>query len=539
MMQKTSIKKDKKQVNHGDSTLTAATEATEASASCVSYSASTSTKRHSLLEIPFTILLPLLVLIDMIGVSLVVPLLHSQYFQLAGVNSAVQREWLSSVFSASQIVGGLVIGALSDSQVISRHVILMMSFTGSAFAYAMIMQGGLVAILISRVTVGLVKQTMTVTSSMMAHATHQKERATHVGRYVLHLQLFLCSFVFFLGFPLFISYNAFVISWCPTCHGCRLNASVTVAWIVGPSAGAYLFSHVGTYAPIYVSLVLFSLNTLLVLFCLPKEEEKDIACGDAKDKMESDTKQNGASGLKRILSNFHACFHSDNPCLTSAVVALLLFQWTLRTTSYKNIATFYETRFGSEPYQRGYLQSYQSALTFVVQSSLVRPILKYAGGEVNAACGAAMLMAMADFVTVKVDFLQYLVLLCPLNAIATAILGITLKSVVSKVAPKQSLGSVFATIDILQNTAQVTVPFYRTMLFSMTQPADNLTLADQNGDPDPNQWLISSGVHWLIATAAFSYILLQGSPCANMDDIDIDQDGTNVSSASSRKLKAS
>ena len=49
--------------------------------------------------IPYSISLPLLVTLDMIGVALVVPLLSSRYYALAGVSSAVQREWLSSIFS--------------------------------------------------------------------------------------------------------------------------------------------------------------------------------------------------------------------------------------------------------------------------------------------------------------------------------------------------------------------------------------------------------------------------------------------------------
>ena len=138
-------------------------------------------------------------------------------------------------------------------------------------------------------------------------------------------------------------------------------------------------------------------------------------------------------------------------------------------------------------------------------------------------------MAMASFVTVKVDFLQYLVLLCPLNAIGIAMLGITLKSVVSKVAPKQALGSVFATIDVLQNAAQVTVPFYRTMLFSLTQPSNS----QQIGDPDPTQWLVSSGIHWLVATLAFSFLLLKGSPCATMDDSTVGKEDNSASSVTS------
>lgn len=459
--------KTKKEIHHGASTLTAST----AASSFASFNEDDD-EVPSRFTIPYTIALPLLVMMDMIGVALVVPLLSSRYYQLAGVTSAVQREWLSSIYSSSQIVGGLAIGALADSKVLSRHTILLTSFLGSAFAYAMIMKGGLTAILISRVTVGLVKQTMTVSSSIMSHSTLEHERATHMG---------------------------------------RLGASVTVAWIVGPSVGAYLYSHVGTYAPIYVSCSLFLLNSLVVMFFLPKEEDHEEEPQQEKTKEEKSEQ----SAIGRILSNFRACFHSSNQCLASTVLALLLFQWVFKTTSYKNISTYYETQYGMEPHQRGYMQSYQSALSFIVQSSLVKPILRYVGGEVNAACAAAFLMAIACFAELQVTFYQYLVLICPLYAVGIAILGVSLKSNVSKMAPKAALSSVFATIDVLQNVAMVTVPFYRTLLFSWTQPSD--ASPDVTGDPDPNQWLMASGLHWAVATAAFSYLLLQGSPCAKTD----------------------
>ena len=344
-----------------------------------------------------------------------------------------------------------------------------------------------------------------------------------------------------------------------------------MAWIVGPSAGAYLFSHAGIYVPIYVSCSLFLLNILIVLFCLPREREIHDDTNKAPDKITNNNSSNDApnssetaaedkqdqspgsgsrSAWTKFVSNFNACFPSNNSCLTSVVLALLLFQWVDRTTSYDNIASYYETRYGTEPYQRGYLQSYQSALTFVVQSLLVRPILKLAGGEVNAACGAALLMACVAVAELRVDFVQYLVLLCPLMAIGIAILGVSLKSIVSKVAPKQSLGSVFAAIDVLQNAAQVTVPFYRTLLFSVTQAShyggnndndnDNNILSSGNyGDPDPRQWLISSSVHWLLATVALSYLLLHGSPCASMDhDNENGNDREEQPKSSSKKVKA-
>ena len=73
-----------------------------------------------------TIVLRILVVIDMFSVSLVVPLLH-QYYRNAGIESAQQRELLSSLFSSSQIVGGLLLGALSDVGMLSRRKILFLS----------------------------------------------------------------------------------------------------------------------------------------------------------------------------------------------------------------------------------------------------------------------------------------------------------------------------------------------------------------------------------------------------------------------------
>jgi Major Facilitator Superfamily len=128
-----------------------------------------------------TISLPLLNMIDMFSVSLVVPLLF-QYYKHAGVTNANHREMLSSVFSISQILGGLILGAMADVGVIQRRSILFLSFLGSALAYSLIIFGGLYALIFSRVLVGLVKQTMTVTTTLMARYTTNETRAKHMGR---------------------------------------------------------------------------------------------------------------------------------------------------------------------------------------------------------------------------------------------------------------------------------------------------------------------------------------------------------------------
>lgn len=371
---------------------------------------------------------------------------------------------------------------------------------------------GVPALVISQVLKGLVRHTMTVTTSLMVaqaagydddHGSSSSSRTVHMG---------------------------------------RLSASATVAWIVGPSAGAYLFSHVGTYAPIYVACALFLLNTVVAMVCLPNDGKtkdssivkKQISQQRSQKRTTKEQSPSSSSSsplssssktaMKRILSNFQGCFQSENSCLTATVLALLLFQFISRATSYRSISTYYEQRYGIESHERGYLQSYQSALTFAVQSSLVKPLLQALGGEVRAACAASLLMSTVTFAELYATFWQYLVVLCPLSGIASALLGVCLKSLVSKAAPKSSLSSVYATIDVLQNVAMVTVPFYRTFLFRLSAPQslpqetmigeDSLVDALMTkGDPDPRQWAIISGWHWVLATAAFVYLLIQDSPC--------------------------
>ena len=152
-------------------------------------------------SLPPAISLPILVFIDMFAVALVVPLLF-QYYKKAGVVSATQRELLSSVFSASQIVGGILLGALTDAKILRRTTLLYISFGGSALAYLMITYGGFTALILSRIMVGLVKQTMTVTTSILTKCTTKENRTKHMG---------------------------------------RLESSSTAAWILGPSTGALLF----------------------------------------------------------------------------------------------------------------------------------------------------------------------------------------------------------------------------------------------------------------------------------------------------------
>ena len=128
-----------------------------------------------------TISLPILNTLDMLCVSLVIPLLN-QYFLDAGVTSASQREFLSSLFSSSQIIGGFLMGGLLDVGILTRKHSLYLSFLGSSLSYALIIHAGMKALIVSRIVVGLVKQTYTISTSMISTYTTTSDRAIYMGR---------------------------------------------------------------------------------------------------------------------------------------------------------------------------------------------------------------------------------------------------------------------------------------------------------------------------------------------------------------------
>lgn len=126
--------------------------------------------------------LVVVVLLDLLAVSLVVPLLPARYREL-GVG-AKALGFASSAYSLAQIVGGLALGALSDRS-LGHRGLLLLSFVGAATAYAIVGWPGatFTTLVGSRVVVGLCKQTMTASTALVAELTLPgAERATWVGR---------------------------------------------------------------------------------------------------------------------------------------------------------------------------------------------------------------------------------------------------------------------------------------------------------------------------------------------------------------------
>jgi MFS family permease len=425
---------------------------------------------------------------DMFAVSLVIPLLF-QYYKAAGVKKANQREMMSSLFSTAQIVGGLIMGVLTDAGYVPGRMLLFLSFAGSAISYALIghNNASLVALMISRILVGLVKQTMTVSITMVTNATSADTRAEHLG---------------------------------------KLTAASTIAWIIGPTIGSWLFRYVDERAPAWVATGLFLINLLIAFFFLGEEEEEKNVKNWNRYREEKSKQQTSKDELKRqdksIVHNLKACFGSR--ALGSVVVVRLIITWVTQSMNYNQLSNFWESMHdGLESHHRGYISSYQQALQFVVQSVMVDWIFQRSGDFRRTTVLFSFLVSLAVLLESQRSLLLFLIVLCPIKSIAFTMMNLSLQTLLTDVAPKEAIFSVLAALDVLQNMASVSVPFYRSLLFRILA-SDEANDAMQ-GDPDPQAWIWSSAVHWFIASILASILLLSNSATT----------GTNITRAYTAK----
>ena len=479
--------------------------------------------------------LPLLVFVDMFAVSLVIPILLF-YFKEAGVTSANQREVLSSFYSMAQIVGGVCMGIFKDAMGVPGRTLLLVSFGGSALSYAMIAYStttttaswGLGILMASRVLVGFVKQTMTVTTTLLTAAIANDKGGSETGKKTNRAK--------YLG---------------------RLRASATMSWIAGPSIGAFLYKYVHPQTPALLASALFLVNIVLVIILLPQQQQQqdpsDAAVPNASGSRDvnsssasPDTVQDSLSEshhdpasivatLRRIAfkvqSNLRVAFGSRE--LGVLVLCRLIFIFVWRATSHSQLGSFYEDLFQLQsPHFRGFISSYQQIVQFVVQAMLVHPILRLLGCD-NAdsalrttACALCFGRALSYVLLVSFPFMSfYLGFVLPASWLCFAMIRVSLETLTTHAASQTTMFSVLAVLDILENIVGVTVPFYRTVLFKyLSKDGDADGSSEQQtlmeGDPDPISWLLSSGTHWLVAavimTVLFSSSTLTITAKSNM-----------------------
>ena len=169
----------------------------------------------------------LVVLVDMLGFSLILPLLP-YYAETFGATPTIVGLLVAS-YAAAQMIGAPLLGRLSDR--FGRRPVLLISIFGTFVGFILLGVGGSLLILfISRMLDGLTGGNITVAQAYITDVTDEKSRAKGLG---------------------------------------MIGAAFGLGFILGPAAGGLLSTY-GYAVPSFVAAALALINLVAVFFFLPE-----------------------------------------------------------------------------------------------------------------------------------------------------------------------------------------------------------------------------------------------------------------------------
>ena len=308
---------------------------------------------------------------------------------------------VQSIYSGSQIVGGLLIGYLGDRG-LGRKGVLLLSFAGAGVSYFLVGYADSVALLaLSRVVVGLVKQTQTCSTALITAISSDGDRAKALG---------------------------------------RLQSASTLAFVVGQSFGQLLIDNFGRSIPCYFAASLYIVDFAVVyaLLQVPKAA--------APPKKAAAAKGGGRLGGVR------SAFRGEG----GRVLAFRLAYAFLMRGTYMGHALYEKERWGYS----GYLASYKTVLGLFVNSLVVGPLA--AAFPERALLLGALAVACLNSASEALhsSYIAYVAVNTLLATILSAVTRISLASLFSKSVPRESMGLVLGVFDVLSSACGVVAPLY-------------------------------------------------------------------------------
>jgi len=169
----------------------------------------------------------LVVLVDMLGFSLILPLLP-YYAETFGATPTIVGLLVAS-HAAAQMIGAPILGRLSDR--FGRRPVLLVSIFGTLIGFILLGVGGsLLVLFISRVLDGITGGNITVAQAYITDVTDEKNRAKGLG---------------------------------------MIGAAFGLGFILGPAAGGLLSTY-GFAVPSFAAAGLALINLISVFFFLPE-----------------------------------------------------------------------------------------------------------------------------------------------------------------------------------------------------------------------------------------------------------------------------
>ena len=349
----------------------------------------------------------LIVLVDILGLTIVIPLLPF-YAQKYGA-SPFMVGLLTTTFAFCQLIFGPILGSPSDRY--ARKPILLLSQIGTLIGFIILgLAETLPLIFLSRVIDGATAGNLSIAQAYISDVTAPKDRAKSFA---------VIGIAFGLGF------------------------------LVGPAVSGFL-SQYGYHYPVFAAAGLSFLSILATQFLLPKTEPK------------ASTAEPGPGGKRLSIFNWHAYV----PYFRRPELAILLQQFFLFAFSFSlftaGFALFAERRFTWQgqpfgPREVGYVFAFTGLLGIFIQGGMLSRLVKRWGEEKVTWVGFGS--AALGYMTLAIT--QDIPMLLVVSAITTfghGILRPALTSQITRRSHADEQGTVLGLSQSLNSVATILAP---------------------------------------------------------------------------------
>lgn len=346
--------------------------------------------------------LSLTVFIDMLGFSIILPVLP--YYALTYGASASTVGLLFASYSLMQFVFSPVWGSISDR--IGRKPVLLVGLVGAGVGFVLFgVARSLVLLFLSRILAGGMAATIPVAQAYVADVTPAEDRARSMG---------------------------------------MLGAMLGLGFIVGPALGGYL-ERFGTGVPAYVAAALAFGNALLTAVSLPESLHASVR-----------------SERWLPVRALHAAMRTPAVMLTSAVFFVSVFALAAMEATFGLLVNdlFYPELSPSDPElarRVGYLFAFSGVIIVIVQGGLFGRLAR-AMGEVRLIPAGLALMAVGLVLLPLRGTLGWLLVALAVLSLGSSLIRPTVASVLSQLVPDAVQGGILSVSQALSSLARATGP---------------------------------------------------------------------------------
>lgn len=355
----------------------------------------------------------LIVLIDMLGFALIVPLL-TFYADSFGATE-LQTGLLVSSYALMQMIGAPILGRLSDKY--GRRPVFLISIFGTLIGFLILgFANSLWWLFASRILSGLTAGNISVAQAYIADVTDEKNRARGMG---------------------------------------MIGAAFGIGFILGPAIGGTL-SVYGFAVPAFVAAGLTFINLLAVFFWLPESLTEERRAELASQKKADVSLSALIAALKRPLVG---------PLLW------VRFGFAVAFNSFQTVFPLYVLhKFGLNAQQTGYILAYLGIVLVIMQGGVIGPLSeRFKESNLLVVFLTFALVGMIGWaVTPSVNLL--LVAMFPM-AVGAGSFNALINSAISKAVQPEEIGGMLGFGAGLESSTRIVMPALASYLLGAYGPS--------------------------------------------------------------------